>query len=299
MGEFSRRLGRCSKSRAAALFTILTLATGFALDARAAEEAKSAANNTLFESEFSLAVGGFFPWIESNISLGPSSGGSGASIDTEKDLGLSSNTASWWVNFDWRFLPRHQLQVEWFQLNRSGSKAAERDYTYGDLGVAVGASTSSKADLDVGRLTYGYSIIRDKKLDLALLAGVHIITAKGTITASGAISVNGVPATGGTYTESSSTYTFPLPHVGASLTWKVAPRWTTQFTALAFYMKAGDYEGSLVQLDATAGYQITKNFGLGAGLTYFNLRLDGTTNRVHAEYDFDFFGPAVFGYTTF
>ena len=134
---------------------------------------------------------------------------------------------------------------------------------------------------------------------MALLAGVHIITAKGSITASGAISVNGVPATGGTYTESSSTYTFPLPHVGASLTWKVAPRWTTQFTALAFYMQVGDYDGSLVQLDATAGYQITKNFGLGAGLTYFDLRLNGTTQRVEAGYNFQFFGPAVFGYATF
>ena len=299
MGEFSRRLGRCSKSRAAALFTILTLSTGFAFNARAAEEAKSATNNTLFESEFSLAVGGFFPWIDSDISLGPSSGGSGQTIDMEKTLGLNDNTASWWVNFDWRFLPRHQLQVEWFQLNRSGSRTADRDFSYGDLDVFVGASTNSKANLDIGRLTYGYSIIRDKKLDLALLIGTHIVTAKGTISASGSIAVGGVPATGGSYTASSSTYTFPLPHVGASLTWKVAPRWTTQFTALAFYMKVGDYDGSLVQLDATAGYQVTKNFGLGAGLTYFNLRLNGTTNRVEAEYDFQFYGPAVFGYTTF
>ena len=299
MGYFSSRLGHGSRSRTVGLLTVLTLATGFTHNARAAEEPSTPTNNTLFESEFSLAVGGFFPWIESNMSLGPSSGGSGASIDTEKDLGLSDNTASWWVNFDWRFLPRQQLQVEWFQLNRSGSKAAERDYTYGDLGVSVGANTTSKADLDIGRVTYGYSVIRDKKLDVALLAGVHIITAKGSITASGAISVNGVPATGGTYTESSSTYTFPLPHVGASLTWKVAPRWTTQFTALAFYMQVGDYDGSLVQLDATAGYQITKNFGLGAGLTYFDLRLNGTTQRVEAGYNFQFFGPAVFGYATF
>jgi hypothetical protein len=131
------------------------------------------------------------------------------------------------------------------------------------------------------------------------LAGLHIVTAKATITASGAIAVNGAPVAGGTYTESSSTYTFPLPHLGTSLTYKISPRWTTQLTLLAFYMDVGDYNGSLVQVDATAAYQVTKNFGIGAGLTYFNLRLNGQSDRAEASYDFEFYGPAIFGYTTF
>jgi hypothetical protein len=281
------------------LVTTLALGSGFATGTRAAEAPKSSTTNTLFEAEFSLGVGGFFPWIESDISLGPSSGGSGTTIDTEKVLGLDDNTASWWVNFDWRFLPRHQVQVEWYQLNRSGSRAADRDFSYGDLDVSAGASTSSKTDLDIGRITYGYSLIRDEKLDWAFLAGVHIVTTKASITASGAIAVNGAPVASGTYTASSSTYTFPLPHIGTSFTYKIAPRWTTQLTLLAFYMDIGDYSGSLIQVDANAAYQITKNFGIGAGLTYFNLRLSGMTDRAQADYDFEFFGPAIFGYTTF
>jgi hypothetical protein len=291
--------GYNSELRVIALLTVVALGSGFTVGVHAAEEPKSSTNNTLFEAEFSLAVGGFFPWIESDISLGPSSGGSGQTIDTEKTLGLSDNTASWWINFDWRFLPRHQLQVEWFQLNRSGSRTVSEDFSYGDLDAFVGATTSSKVNLDIGRITYGYSVIRDEKLDVALLIGAHIITTKGTISASGSIAVSGVPPASGSYTASSSTYTFPLPHVGASVTYKIAPRWTTQFSALAFYMRVGDYTGSLVQLDANAGYQLTKNFGLGAGLTYFDLNLQGTTDRVQAEYNFQFFGPAVFGYATF
>ena len=288
-------------SRLPLLWLVATLAFGggFATGTRAAEDSKGVADNTLFEAEFSLALGGFFPWIESDISLGPSSGGSGTSIDTNKTLGLSDNTASWWVNFDWRFFPRHQIQVEWFQLNRSGSNSSDRDFSYGDLDVSTGASTSSKTDIDLGRITYGFSMIRDEKLDWTFLAGIHLVTTKATITASGAIAVNGAPVAGGTYTQSSSTYTFPLPHIGTSVTYKIAPRWTTQFTLLAFYLDTGDYDGSLVQVDATAAYQISKSFGLGAGLTYFNLRLNGDVGRAEANYDFEFFGPAIFGYTTF
>jgi len=43
------------------LVATLALGGGFATGTRAAEDPKSIANNTLFEAEFSLAVGGFFP----------------------------------------------------------------------------------------------------------------------------------------------------------------------------------------------------------------------------------------------
>lgn len=278
---------------------ILLLCYAFTASAFAAETKTGSAPPSRFDAEFALAVGGFFPRIESSVSLGPSSGGSGENIDLEDTLGLDDASTSAWINFNWRFFPRHQLQVEWFQLNRDGSRSADEQFTIGDTTVFAGAGVSTKANLDLGRVTYGYSIIRNERFDLSFLIGAHIATTKATVTANGSIAINGVPVVSGSSTESSSTYTFPLPHIGGEIAYKLTPRWTAQFSMLLFALDLGDYSGSLFQFDALASYQFTKHFGFGAGLKYFNLDLEAETDRVSAGYDYEFFGPAVFVYTNF
>jgi len=148
-------------------------------------------------------------------------------------------------------------------------------------------------------LTYGYSILRDEKLDLSILAGLHVATAKVTATATGSLIIDGVPVANGSSTESSSTLTFPLPHLGGSISYKISPRWTAQASVVGFALDLNQYSGSLVQVDAVASYQLSKNFGIGAGLKYFNLNAQAEESRGAAEFDYQFFGPAVFGYATF
>ena len=280
------------------LIATLLLFDGFSGSTARAEE--NAASGSLFDKKLFLAVGGFFPMIDSTFSLNPSQGGSGGDISFEDDLGMDNTSASAWVGLNWRFQPRHQLQFEWFQLNRSGDTSASRDLPLiGDTTVSVGAALSSKMDLNLGRITYGYSIVRDKTVDLSILAGVHIATTKVTVTASGAIAVDGVPLFNASSTESSSTLTFPLPHIGGSASWKFAPRWTGDIRLLLFALEIDAYSGHLIEADATVGYQFTKTFGLGTGLKYFNLNLQAQDTRGGAEFDYQFFGPVIFGYASF
>ena len=187
--------------RKALLFAVLALPMGFVAGTAGAEE--SGAPKALFDQKFSIALGGFFPRINSSVSLNPSGGGSGSNISLEDDLGLNDTSASAWLGFNWRFLPRHKVHVEWFQLNRAGS-ATGGPFQIGDTNVSIGASLSSKMDLNLGRVTYGYSIMRRENLDLAFLVGAHIVTAKATVTASGNISVNGSPVFNGSSTESTT-----------------------------------------------------------------------------------------------
>ena len=281
------------------LIATLLLFDGFSGSTARAEE--NAASGSLFDKKLFLAVGGFFPMVDSTFSLNPSQGGSGGDIDIEDDLGMDSTSASAWVGLNWRFQPRHQLQFEWFQLGRSGDTVASKPLPpIVDMTVSVGAALASKMDLNLGRITYGYSILRDKTVDLSFLAGVHVATTKVSVTASGAIAVNGVPRpVGEPYTASSSTITFPLPHIGGSASWKFAPRWTGEFRLLLFALEVDAYSGHLIEADATVGYQFTKTFGLGTGLKYFNLNLQAQDTRGGAEFDYQFFGPVIFGYASF
>lgn len=286
---------------AASLLAVSLLLTGLATAAPADETSKEKELGSLIDSKFTVALGGFFPRVDSTFSLNPPNGGSGGDISIEDDLGLDSSTASVWAGFAWRFQPRHQLQLEWFQLNRDGESTAQRNLPpIGDATIGIGAGLSSKMNMNLGRLTYGYSFYRRGDWDVAVLAGAHIATFKATVTATGNVSVNGVPVASGSHTESSSTYTIPLPHFGGSARYRISPRWSTSVTALVFALEIDNYGGSLVELDAQVAYQVSKHFGIGGGLKYFNLRLEANGDGGGgATFDYAFYGPAIFGYATF
>jgi len=295
----ANRLSLIERRSKAALAVILVLLSGLTTERVLADSDESSAASSLFDSKYSLALGGFFPRVDAALTLnGP--GGRGTEIDMEDVLGLDRNTTSVWLAFEWRFKPRHQLQVEWFQLNRTGSRSADRSFTIDDTTVGVGASLDSKADFNLGRVTYGYSIVRKNNLDLSFLVGAHVATVKGTITAAGNVSVDGVPVLAGSVTRSSSTLTLPLPHLGGSLGYEFTPKLAGKFTVLAFALDLGDYSGSLLEVDATMGYQLSKTFGIGGGLKYFNLNLQASqSGGGSAEFDYSFFGPTIFGYASF
>jgi hypothetical protein len=91
-----------------------------------------------------------------------------------------------------------------------------------------------------------------------------------------------------------------LPHIGGTATYAFTPRFTAELSLLVFALDVGDYSGSLFETDAFLGYQLTKHFGIGGGLKYFNLDLKADTSRGGSVgYKFKFFGPAVFGYVSF
>jgi hypothetical protein len=293
------RLSLIERRSTAAPAIILVLLSGLTTERVLAGSDESSTASSLFDSKYTLALGGFFPRVHSTFTLDGPRGG-GTEIDVEDDLGLDSDTSSAWVSFDWRFKPRHQLHVEWFQLNRKGSLAAGRSLTIDDTTVGVGSLLESKVDLNLGRVTYGYSIIRKSNLDLSFLIGAHVATAKGTVTAAGNVSVDGVPVVSGSVTESSSTLTFPLPHLGGSLSYEFTPKLAGNLTVLAFALDLGDYSGSLLEVDAMMAYQLSKTFGIGGGLKYFNLNLQANlSGGGNVEYDYNFFGPAIFGYASF
>ncbi len=276
---------------------ILALAAGAPPQYAVAAEEGDSSPPALMDREFILAIGGFFPRVQSTVTL-TSPRGFGKEFSGE-DVGLDKDISSAWIHFNWRFKPRHQFQAEWFLLDRDGERVTDTPLEIGDSVIGVGSSLETEMDVNVGRLTYGYSFLRDEKLDLAVLVGFHIATVKASVTAAGNVTVDGVPVVG-SRTESGGTQTLPLPHIGGTATYAFTPRFTGEFSLLVFALDLGDYSGSLLETDAFLAYQLTKHFGIGGGLKYFNLNLKANTSRGgSAAYNYKFFGPAIFGYTSF
>jgi hypothetical protein len=101
----------------------------------------------VFDSKFTVALGGFFPRVNSRLSIdGPN--GSGPSVDGNA-LGLGDAQATGWASFNWRFLPRHAVHLEYFQLDRDGPRTVDQSFDLGGTTIGVNAEVDSEMDLSV------------------------------------------------------------------------------------------------------------------------------------------------------
>lgn len=262
----------------------------------APDQAQAARGAPLLSNRFTLHFGGFFPFIDSNIRLNSDESGiPGTEIDFENDLALDETLPTIFGTLRWRITPRHRLEGAYFQLHRDGLTTAEDEIRFGDLVVPVGVRVDSSLDVDLGRVTYGYSFFNNGRTEVGILIGAHIASIDATLSIAGQVGNGGPNAV----LSDSGDLTAPLPHVGLLATYAFTPNLVSQARLVGFYLSIGDYTGWLIQGNLDVTWQFARHFGLGAGMQYFNFSLDVDTANFDGDFSFDFIGPAVFAVATF
>jgi hypothetical protein len=185
-------------------------------------------SNRILNDRFTFYLGGFFPQVSSEIRLDADiAGGIGDAISLEEVLGLEDSKSVLWGGFNWRIARRHILELEAFQLNRSGSVSAVTDpFQIGGSLVQAGAQTETEFDIGIARLTYGFSFVKDEKKEAVVKGGIHWASLDTVLRLSGAVIdvETGVPiAAGATQTEEGD-ISAPLPHLGMSFSYAILPK---------------------------------------------------------------------------
>jgi hypothetical protein len=258
-------------------------------------------SNTILADRFTLYLGGFFPQVSSDIRLDGSSG-IGDTISFENTLGMEDSASVLWGGASWRISRRNKLEFEYFQLNRSGRVGAVTDpFWIGESLVQVGAQVESKFDVGIGRLTYAYAIVADERKEFAVKAGLHWASVDAALRLSGAVIdiPSGQPIAAGSTKTEEGNISAPLPHAGLSFSYAITPKLLARAQGLGFALSVGDYSGSLIDAGIDLAYTPWKHFGFGAGIRYFALRLEAENNRLDGEFDFDYWGPTLFGVVSF
>jgi hypothetical protein len=148
-------------------------------------------------------------------------------------------------------------------------------------------------DVTIGRVTYGYSFIKDTKKELGILAGLHLADANASIGMQGDLTIGGTVFTNIEYKEKGE-IVLPLPHIGGFFSYAITPTLTGSVNVLAFYLDVGDVRGGLLEVDGTLHYKLTKHFGIGGGLKYFDLDVVDSTDSFRGEFELRFLGPTLF-----
>ena len=198
-----------------------------------------------------IYLGGFFPDISSEVTInGTILPGDG--LDFENVFGLEDSKNVIWGGARWRISKRNLLEFEFADLKRNGSVAwlLGSEFQIGDSLVhGMGAQIDTTFDVTLGRLTYGFAVIKDEKKQLYLKGGVHIADLGASFQMSGRRSVL-IPGEttlcacsifGATPKLEAEEITVPLPHFGGAFSYAFTPKLVGRLQALVFALEVNSH----------------------------------------------------------
>ena len=264
--------------------------------------------NSFLNAKYGIWIGGFFPKVDSEVLINGKIIDDGPILDIEDTLGLTDRKTVLWGGASWRISQRNNLEIEFNNLNRTGSTTVVfEDIQIGDSIAKVGAKIDTTFNLAIGRLTYGYSVVRREKMEVELKAGFHLAATSVKLQLSGAVEVcqpGEVPPDcsaleGSTDQLETQDFALPLPHLGASFSYALLPTLSVRVQAMGFAIEINDYKGALIEFDADVVYEPWQHFGFGVGFRYFNANIKSKGGFLKGEFDYEYFGPVLYGRVSF
>lgn len=252
-----------------------------------------------FNDPFLVYMGGFSATLRSEVTI------NGENVTPpplilEDVLGVNDSDTVLWGGVKWTISQRNSVEFEFFQLKRDGFiDLFPEPVEVGDLIIESG-NINSAFDMSVGRITYGFSLKRSKRMNLRLKGGLHIADFSMGLQLQGAVCdvrlgqmPPGCPA-GQTPPLESEEVTAPLPHFGVEYSYAISENVAARFQVLAFAIEIDNIDGSLVELDADIDWKPWRNFGFGLGFRYFNVNVEAQGSDLNGEFDLEYYGPAVY-----
>jgi hypothetical protein len=181
--------------------------------------------------------------------------GRGLEFGLEGVAGVQKDRWSTLASATWRFAPNHRVGFQSFATRRHGSKTIDQELVIKDQTIPVGTTLETTAKTDFLIANYQYSVMRDDRVELSLMAGIYGARFRYTFDSTN-------PPR-----DIDAKTTAPLPMLGLSLDTFLTPRWTISAFFEGFALKVGDVEGRMAYIGMSTDYMLTRHFGLGMGVS--------------------------------
>lgn len=228
-----------------------------------------------------FGAGGFFINNTATQASLQSNLGVGALVDFENVLGLETQAWVPILNARWRTSEFWRVEVEYFNLNRSGSKVLDRDITWKGQTFPAGSSVDSKFDFSDIRVSVGYSLYKTKDKEVGIALGAHVADITASIGASGASGVAG-------------NVIAPLPVVSFYAGFAMSEHWAIAARFDAFSLKFDPYHGHLYDLGFDVLWNPWRHVGFGAGFRSLEVKGGVSASDFSGDVDTNFGGPIFY-----
>ena len=244
-------------------------------------------------SKGGIGIGYFLTSLDTSLRFGT---GVGIDIDAEELLGMANTESVFRLDGFWRFSKnqKHRFEINWFSLNRNGSKTIGRDIIIEgpedkEIIIEAGTTVESKFNIDLYQGTYSYSFLLDDRVDLAVKAGLYVAPIEMELIAGGLLEAEG-----------RETFTAPLPTIGLRTDISITPKWFLRSGTNVFYLKYDDYVGYILSANGSIEYKPMRRIGFGTGFDILHLFIESDGEAypgidLKGEIEFQYIGLLIYG----
>jgi hypothetical protein len=232
-----------------------------------------------------ISVGGFLTDLNTELRL-DSDTGLGTVVNVENLLGLQDTSNVFRMDAFYRIRPKHRVDFTYYDLTRSSTSQIQGQIDLPNQVIPIDTVVESNFDIRFLKGGYSYSFLQDDRMDLGLSVGVYV--AQVDI---------GIRATN-TNVETQQDVTAPLPVFGLRGDFAITPKLFYKNSLEFFYLKIGDYTGSVIDLNMKLEYNLFKHLGLGVGYNFLGVKIendDSTLADFAGNLELDYSGLQLYG----
>ena len=228
-----------------------------------------------YPDTLAFSVGGYYVMRSStSIAYSPEGIPISAGVNLNRELGLDESDSSFRVDGYYRFNPRHRIDASWYRIERTGTRTANRDFSWNGQDYSAGWTLESLAGNETFKVNYLYSFYHSPKVELALGGGLHLtrITSGLSVATFG----TNIPSDPLNYTVQRELETAaPLPVISLMLGYQISPRWKALWSHDVLFLEIDGISGDFSDSNLSVEFRAFKNVGFGLGYNRVGLNIEG------------------------
>ena len=211
--------------------------------------------------KFKIDIGSMYVTnYETNMQIGREGIPIGAKINTDDQLGLNNQTRVLRIDGHYRFTDVHSIDFSYFGVKSDSKNYVEKEFEW-DGNRLSDVMVGSYFNMDIYKVNYAYSFYHNDRVELSLIAGLHITAIELGLSASGKI--NDEP---NEKFSSGADVTVPLPVFGFKAGYAIIPeKLFVHYKAEYLYLQFDVYKGAFVNNTLSFEYHFLENYGVGLG----------------------------------
>jgi hypothetical protein len=238
-------------------------------------------DNPALRDKFFIAIGGYLPTSSTDIRLDSITLGAGANLNMEDSLGLDERKLTPEFIARWRFTERWRLELEYFQLDRSGTRTLNGSIQVGDKVYSANEDLQSEFNIAVTRMSVGYSFFKTRDKELGIGLGLHVAEIETRFNGS-LVGAEGADAIA------------PLPVLSLYSQFALNDKWSVGARFDRFALEVDQYRGDITSLGLDLQYQPFRHVGFGIGFRTLDIELEAEEDDFRGSMESRFAGPIFY-----
>jgi opacity protein-like surface antigen len=187
-------------------------------------------------------------------------------------LGIPTNAIGPIFDASWKPGKRHELQLSYLGIGRSGTKTIVDTIFFADTSFAAGAKLSSKFDAPTVALTYRFAFMAKPNTQLGVQVGLGLIFFSIGLDALGAASTGGADTATVKYSADQS-LAGPTASLGVFGKFRVGKNWYLEANGGAIGASVSNISATTWTIGGGVRYFFSNLFGLDAGYNFSGIKV--------------------------